>query len=336
MTPQQHRIPLTDSSRIGEARRIASHAANNAGLEAADAGRAAIIATELATNVIRHAVDGEMLVHVVDHPGAKGIELITIDHGPGIADVSRCMRDGYSTGGTNGHGLGAVRRLSTEMDIHSTPARGTVVYARVEAKNGTAAASQTPGWYGISVPAPGETECGDSWRMMRSDTYLSAVVADGLGHGPMAAKAAVEAIRVLEQKPFPLPESYLGMAHQALHSTRGAALACARVDLKTRTLLFAGVGNICASIVSAGAESSRPLTSYNGTAGLQLGKVHQFEYPLVEGDLLLMHSDGLTSRWKLADYPGLSYRVPALIAAILYRDFKRGRDDATVLVARFK
>jgi hypothetical protein len=49
-----------------------------------------------------------------------------------------------------------------------------------------------------------------------------------------------------------------------------------------------------------------------------------------------MHSDGLTSRWKLADYLGLSHRVPALIAAILYRDFKRGRDDTTVLVARLK
>jgi hypothetical protein len=67
-----------------------------------------------------------------------------------------------------------------------------------------------------------------------------------------------------------------------------------------------------------------------------VAKLQQFQYDLLEGDLLLMHSDGLTSRWKLADYPGLSHRVPALIAAVLYRDFKRGRDDATVLVARLK
>jgi serine phosphatase RsbU (regulator of sigma subunit) len=227
--------------------------------------------------------------------------------------------------------------MSAQMEIYSAPAHGTAVYSRVEAgERGPRPGDEAPPWCAISVPAPGETECGDGWMIMRSENYLSAVVADGLGHGPLAAKAANEAIRIFEKTPFSTPEIYLDAAHKGLHATRGAALACARVDLKNRTLLFAGVGNICASLVGRDTQMSRSLTSHNGTAGLQVGKLQQFEYQLLEGDLLLMHSDGLTSRWKLADYLGLSHRVPALIAAILYRDFKRGRDDTTVLVARLK
>ena len=336
MTPQQYVVPLSDSSRIGEARRIATRAAQRAGLDDSDAGRAAIVASELATNVVRHAIDGEMLIRELDYTLGKGVELITIDRGPGMADVARCTADGFSTGGSPGQGLGAVHRLSAQMDIYSEPTRGTVIYSRIEAgERGARPSAQPPTWCAISVPAPGETECGDSWRIMRSESHVSAVVADGLGHGPLAAKAANEAIRVFEQRPFLTPEVYLETAHQALHATRGAALACARVDLESRTLLFAGVGNICASLVGRDAQS-RSLTSHNGTAGLQVSKLQQFQYQVLEGDLLLMHSDGLTSRWKVADYPGLAYRVPALIAAILYRDFKRGRDDSTILVARLQ
>jgi anti-sigma regulatory factor (Ser/Thr protein kinase) len=334
--PQQFAIPLSDSTCIGEARRIAARAAQRAGLEDSDAGRVAIVATELATNVIRHAANGEMLICGLDDPVRKGVELIVIDRGPGMADVARCMADGYSSAGTRGQGLGAVHRLSTQMDVYSAPARGTAVYSRVEAGERGAPTDEPPPWCAISVPAPGETECGDSWRIMRSETHISAVVADGLGHGPLAAKAAHEAIRVFEQRPFSAPEIYLEVAHKALHATRGAALACARADLRSRTLQYAGVGNICASLVGRDAQSNRSLTSHNGTAGLQVSKLQQFQYQWLEGDLLLMHSDGLTTRWKLADYPGLSRRAPALIAAILYRDFKRGRDDTTVLVARLK
>ena len=337
MTPQQYAIPLSDSSRVGEARRVATRAAQRAGLNDSDAGRAAIVASELATNVIRHAANGEMLIRELDHSLGKGVELIAIDRGRGMADVARCRADGYSTAGSPGQGLGAVHRLSAQMDIYSTPERGTAVYSRVEAgERGARTGAETSPWCAVSVPAPGETECGDSWRIMRSETHMSAVVVDGLGHGPLAAQAANEAIRVFEQAPFSAPEIYLDHTHKALHATRGAALACARIDLQSRTLLYAGVGNICASLVGRDAQSTRSLTSHNGTAGLQVAKLQQFQYQTLEGDLLLMHSDGLTSRWKLADYPGLSHRVPALIAAILYRDFKRGRDDATVLVARLK
>ncbi len=63
-------------------------------------------------------------------------------------------------------------------------------------------------------------------------------------------------------------------------------------------------------------------------------KFQEFAYPFPKGATLVMHSDGLISRWTLDAYPGLAAHDPALVAGVLYRDFQRGRDDVTVLVAR--
>jgi anti-sigma regulatory factor (Ser/Thr protein kinase) len=302
-----------------------------------DCAKVSIVASELAANVIRHAHRGELLMRAPSDSAGKAVEIIAIDRGPGMADPGRCLEDGYSTAGSLGHGLGAIHRLSARMDIFTEPGRGTAIYSRVEAKTRAAnrnGADQARS--AICVPVAGETECGDKWRVAQSGTMISAVVADGLGHGPLAAKAADAAIAVFDQSPFQAPESYLAAAHEALHDTRGAALACARVDLQKKTLLYAGVGNIAASIVSHQTQVERALPSHNGIVGHQLSKARQFEFPVLADDLLVMHSDGLTSRWKLDGYPGLSRRMPALIAAVLYRDFKRGRDDATVVVVRLK
>ncbi len=335
--PEQHRIRLSDSSQAGEARRTATRAARRAGFDQTVCGSAAIVASELASNALRHAGGGEMLINTTNGSALKSIEMVAIDRGPGMADPARCMTDGYSTANSLGHGLGAIRRLSTMMDIYSAPARGTAVYARIEVQQGAVTAPvQEPSWWALSIPAPGETECGDGWHLAQTQALLSAAVADGLGHGPLAAKAANAAMAAFLRSPFASPERYLMSAHEEVRATRGAALACAQVDMKRRKLLFAGVGNISASLFSNSTQSEKALTSHNGTIGLQLTRVQQFEYSVLEDDLLLMHSDGLTSRWKLADYPGLSRRSPALIAAVLYRDFNRGRDDATILVVRLK
>ena len=268
-------------------------------------------------------------------PTHKAVDIIALDRGPGMSDLQRCLRDGYSTGGSLGQGLGAVRRLSTDFDIYSMPARGTAVYCRVAAENDVKAmAGHKPlEWAAISAPAPGETECGDGWRVAQSGSLAAVVIADGLGHGPLAAVAANEAMRVFDQEPFAAPCAYLETAHQSLHSTRGAALAIARVDLERRVLVYAGIGNISANLISGDAQD-RTLPSHNGIIGVQIRKTQEFELPLTDNQLLLMHSDGLQGRWNLADYPGLSRRNVALIAAVLYRDFKRGRDDTTVLAMR--
>jgi hypothetical protein len=114
-----------------------------------------------------------------------------------------------------------------------------------------------------------------------------------------------------------------------LRSTRGAAAAVAAVDLAGGTITYAGVGNISGMIL--GPQGGRSLVSHNGTLGHAARTFQEFAYPFAGHATLVMHTDGLLSRWALDAYPGLTRRDPALLAGILYRDFRRGRDDVTVL-----
>src|SRR5271163_2109481 len=330
---QQNMVPIVDRSSIGEARRISSRLAERARMQGDELGRVPLIVTELATNLLLHTSGGEIIVRMLPAEMGPGIEIIALDRGPGIADIKRCMKDGYSTSGTRGCGLGAVQRLSTEFDIYSTPPAGTVVVSRIwnkECKPGGMAYSA------ISVPAPGETECGDAWDLQLEDDKFAAIVVDGLGHGPFAARAAAEALSIFGDGRFDTPVDYFEAAHSSLNTTRGAAIALAQVDLNQRRLKYVGVGNISGIIVSGGEARSQSLISHNGIVGTAIRKLQHFDYLWQGGDLLIMHSDGLGGRWKLTDYSGLVRADPAVIAAVLYRDAKRGRDDATVLVSRLK
>jgi anti-sigma regulatory factor (Ser/Thr protein kinase) len=323
-------IPVTDPSSIGEARRVSSVLAARARLDPDYSGRVPLVVTELATNLVNHATGGEILVGVLAG-GYPGIEVISIDRGPGIADVPRCIADGYSSRGTRGCGLGAVRRMSTDFDIYSTQPGGTVVLSRIYSRPEESQAE--PEFAVISVTAPGEVECGDASSVVYKPAGWFAVVADGLGHGPLAAVAANRAIQVFNEGSFDTPSTYLDAAHLAMHSSRGAALAFARIDPGLGRLQYAGVGNIAGSLVAPSGKT-RSLLSHNGIVGVEVKRMQEFEHTWESGDLLVIHSDGLSNRWKLNDYPGLMRSHTATVAAILYRDSRRGRDDATVLVAR--
>ena len=96
-------------------------------------------------------------------------------------------------------------------------------------------------------------------------------------------------------------------------------------------IVQSGFGNIAGSLVSS--ERSRGLASQNGTVGVQIrSHVSAFSHVMPAPGVLLMHSEGITSRWSCEQYPGLLLRHPTVIAGVLSRDFLRGRDDATVLV----
>jgi len=327
---QDHAIEIQDRSSIGEARRISTRLAARCGLKSGEQGRVPLVVTELATNLVSHARRGEMLVRVLEE---GGIEVLAIDRGPGIADLARCLADGYSQGGTRGCGLGAVRRQSTEFDIYSAQPTGTAVLSRIllnprDRSNPESAA--------ICVAAPGETECGDAWAVRYREDRLAAVVIDGLGHGPLAAAAAEEALAVFSGDWFTTPADFLAAAHNALRTTRGAAVAIAHINFALRQLHYAGVGNIASRIVSPGTAKQQAPISHAGIVGGEVRKLQQFDYKWQENDLLVMHSDGLSERWKLSDYPGLATSDVAVIGGILYRDAKRGGDDATVLVIRLR
>jgi anti-sigma regulatory factor (Ser/Thr protein kinase) len=332
---QQISVGITDRSSIGEARRISSQMAERAGMQGVEGERVPLIVTELATNALLHARGGEILIRILPDELRQGLEIIALDRGPGIADIPHCMVDGNSGSGTRGCGLGAVRRLSTEFDIYSSLPIGTVVMSRVH-RTKPQDHKAKPSFSAISIPVAGEIECGDAWHLRQADGKLAVIVVDGLGHGPFAAAAAAEALDVFSNTWFETPAKYLEAAHSALNTGRGAAIAVAQVDLRARRLHYSGIGNIAGNIVGIDFGKVRPLLSLNGIVGSGTHKLQQFDYQWEDNDLLIMHSDGLGGRWKLGDYPGLPWADTGIIAGVLYRDSRRHRDDATVLVARLK
>lgn len=326
-------VPIEDESNVGAARRSAAALSTRAGLGETEHGAFAVIVTEAATNLARHAKEGLLALRVVGTPPDAGVELLALDRSPGIYDINRAMGDGYSTSGTAGHGLGAIRRMASEFDIYSSPDGGTALLARVWPPSRTRQRRATSYVDGVvCVPYAGEWTCGDAWSLIRTPNGVQAVVVDGLGHGAEAARAADEALRIVRECEGWSPARTIEAAHGPLRATRGAAIAVAEVVASEQVLYFAGVGNISGTIVSRG--KSRGLTSHNGTVGFALHKVQEFTYPWQDNACLVMHSDGITSRARADAYPGLAERHPAIVAGVIFRDFNRGRDDATVLVVR--
>lgn len=331
----QWRVEVSNDSDIGECRRVAKRLADGYRFDEVSAGRISIIATELATNIVRHAGQGEVLIQVLDDGVTPELELLAIDRGPGMQDMDACMRDGYSSGGTAGCGLGAVSRLSSTFDAFSVAGQGTVVMSKTERKLNLAGQKSAPRssleFGAISIAIAGEVECGDTWRVADDGSLVSLLVADGLGHGALAAAASRAAAAAFTVNPFENPSVSMQNIHRALPGTRGAAAACALLRIAELRVDYAGVGNISGAVVTR--DHSRGMVSHNGTLGLQLLRTQQFEYEWPLGSRVVMHSDGLSARWSLAAYPGLHLRHSAVIAAVLYRDFVRRRDDATVVVA---
>jgi anti-sigma regulatory factor (Ser/Thr protein kinase) len=330
--PASTAVPLDDRSRIGEARRVASSLAAHAGLNEATRSDVGIVATELATNVLRHAGRGTLLVRQLEGAGG-GIELLCVDGGPGMRDPGACMADGYSTAGSMGTGLGAIRRLAHGLDLYTLPSRGTVVVSRFWARRDPAVARAAGMLAGLAVAMPGEVESGDAWAARSGPAGTTVVLADGLGHGPLAAAAAGTAVEIFRNHASAAPGDLVTLMHAGMRSTRGAAVAVAASGPTAADgIRYAGVGNV--STVLARTQDSRSLMSHNGTVGLQARKIQELGYPWPEEAVLVMHSDGLQSHWRLEQYPGLAQRDAALIAAVLYRDFTRGRDDVSVVVQR--
>ena len=330
----QHCIAVSDLSQVGEARRAVELEAKLADFDATQRARAAIVATEIATNIARHTRGGEVVYGMVEAPGGPAMEILGIDRGPGMADPDRCLGDGYSTRSTPGNGLGAIRRQSEEFDLHSSVERGSVVLARMHAGKPDRGAALPPLRFGgVCIAYPGEPVCGDAWRIRWNEDGYALMVVDGLGHGLLANEAAEAAAETFEASPFLPPVEMVERIHQRLHNTRGATAAIARFDSGRERLSYSGIGNISGRLLSdAGA---RGLISVNGTAGGSVSRIQQFEYEHPAGATLVMHSDGLQSRWDPDADPGLARRHPAILAGALYRDHQRGRDDVSVVAVQW-
>ncbi|MFC8664352.1 SpoIIE family protein phosphatase [Streptomyces sp. NPDC057199] len=352
--PRVWDVPVHDSTRVRDARVAAEGAAALAGLDGNRTAAAALVATELATNLLKHAKGGQLLIETVPPPvlpagqaAASVVQIAAIDHGPGMADVPAALRDGFSTASTLGAGLGACRRIADDFDLHSAPGRGTVALARIgTAHSGNAArgrshaippapATATVRAGGVNIPFAGGEFSGDAWAWVRSGHRTTLMLADGLGHGPDAARASSAAVEALRRSGHLPPAEVLRYLDAELRPTRGAAVAVAQLDTETGQLTFSGIGNIGARLRTG--EGWRPLLSRPGIVGAHRPTTIP-EHRATWGAecLLVLHSDGLPSRWTPPADACLASFDPAVIASVTVRDASSSarpvRDDTAVAV----
>jgi anti-sigma regulatory factor (Ser/Thr protein kinase) len=322
-------LQVTDQSHVGETRRAAVALAEQCGMDEGGRGRVAIVATEMATNLLKHAGSGEIVVQRVADCGGDCLELLALDSGPGIADPARALQDGYTTAGSPGTGLGAIRRQSDHFALWSHPGIGTAIMSRVVFGRGTEAAASLGV---VMAPYPGETAIGDGWAVHAGKVGPRLLVVDGSGHGPQAAKAASAALQAFERHRERDGAALVQIIHDALRPTRGAAIAVAEIDTVQKLVRFVGIGNITGALTDRGA--CHRMVSLNGIAGHVAARIREFTYPFSSVPTLVLHSDGLSAKWNLDAYPGLMAAHPSLIAGVLFRLFRRERDDACVVALR--
>lgn len=329
------RHPVSVEEDVGALRRAVSEVASRSGKAAV--GDVALVATELATNLLRHTTSGG---YVLYRETPAGIELLAVDRGPGMArsDVATTgathgsqRRSGGAPGpaaGGLGVGLAGVKRHSTTFDLYSTKPEGTVILTHLGAASQE---SEWCRWGAVNVPFGGDGDSGDGWGVSVDGT-LAAVVVDGLGHGAAAADAARAALSVFGRSGADDPVAFIAAAHEEMRRTRGGVLGACAIRPDLDQLSYAGVGNIASRLLEG--AGSQSLVNRDGSVGTHLGvpTTKARHYHWGPGATLVMATDGLRSGWDPRSYPGLLRHHPAVVAAVLERDFGRGTDDAAVLV----
>ncbi|GAA4018289.1 SpoIIE family protein phosphatase [Allokutzneria multivorans] len=324
MSERRLDMRVHEPSHVGRARALAVEAAKRAGLSEDAVGQVALAASELASNLVKHAVDGMLLARHA--PGR--LDLVTVDRGPGMRDPKRCLADGFSTAGSMGTGMGAIRRSADFFDLYSLRGKGAAVLAR------WLEGGAEPGAAGLVLPAPGESACGDGWRVVDDGRRVTAVLVDGSGHGEAAEAAAASALRVVDESPFVRPLDVLELMRERIAQTRGAAAAVVRIDREAEMLHFAGVGNIVVKVHEPGAEHGVQLVSSPGIVGHRSQRHRPVETvrEWTAETMVIMNTDGISQRWSLADWPGVRAADPLLLSALILWQANRLRDDAGVLV----
>lgn len=307
--------------------------AAEAGFPAKRLGEIDIVIAEIASNLIKHGKEGELLVALQQEP--ECLEIIGLDNGPGMHDPLRMIEDGISTTGTLGQGLGAIKRLSDTFELYSIRNWGTILLSRIYKRKPTVAKRITgPVFRSVVVAKTGEEACGDGCLVLRRDSWIKIFLGDGLGHGAEANKAVNAAMEVFKNSNEKSPAELIREIHQEVKKTRGLVASVAVLDLLNKTGRICGVGNVSGKSFSA--ANTRNHICYNGIIGLNIpGSMKDQELAAEEvNQYLILCSDGIRSRWDASKYPGIFKYDLSILAASIYKDFSRKTDDMSILVGK--
>ncbi|MEV0675478.1 ATP-binding SpoIIE family protein phosphatase [Actinosynnema sp. NPDC050436] len=322
-------VRVEESAQVGRARRVATALAERLAFGDARVAEIGLAVTELGTNLHKHTSGGHLVVRALRADDRAAVEVVAVDRGPGIPDMARAMLDGESTTGTLGIGLGVVARSADLLDVSTRRDRGTVLAARFHRRErGVPDFRAESSSAGLTRPIADEEVCGDAYAVRRVGDRLWVMMCDGSGHGPLAASASREAVRIFCDDEPSAPEAVVAKLHAGLRGTRGGAVAVAVLDPARNRIRYSGLGNIAGAVLSDGRK--RTMVSVPGIAGYQARTIHAFDHELPPGAVVVLHSDGLTERWGPEDVAGIS--SPLLLAATLVRDAGVRKDDASALV----
>jgi anti-sigma regulatory factor (Ser/Thr protein kinase) len=321
---------------MGDVRQAADSAAQFAttlGFTAEHCSEIHLVVIELAANLLRHAAHGVIRIGSITAGDRSGIEIESEDEGPGIADVEQALTDGFSTAKGLGLGLGTINRLMDDLEITSGPVAGVRIVCRRWVRPNSPSSHGRELVVGVATRAcQREPANGDAFIIRHWDRHALVGVIDGLGHGPLARRAAQVARQYIDRH-FDQPlESIFRGADRACRATRGVVMALAHFDLRRHKFTVASIGNI--EVRHIGGDERFNLIVRRGVVGLNAPNPHCTEHPWTDSSLLVMHSDGIHSRWDWRHFQEVAADTPDVIARRLLNDFGNPADDSTALVTR--
>jgi hypothetical protein len=292
-----------------------------------------LVASELATNLIKHA-GGRGVIQVWQQPGGV-LDLVSFDYGPGMENPRLARRDGFSTAGTLGKGLGSMERLSDAFGLYSRCARaakadrwhGTTVWCRFARE--TPAGASRLGLFVRSLAY--DRHNGDHIYVHWTTERLRLVHLDGLGHGAEADKATAHLAPQVEEA-ADLDVLMRELDRRLASGSRGAVAIACELAPATGTLRMLGVGDMAAHVCQGG-----EIQHFSFAPGV-LGREHKTpratDVLLPRGALLVSTSDGIRRGWDETTFPGLCQQHPQLVAYVLGNAMARLTDDQSVCALR--
>jgi anti-sigma regulatory factor (Ser/Thr protein kinase) len=340
--------------------------ARGMGFEESEANAIGTVVSELATNVLKYATSGVVLLEEFQEGSRAGLQVTVTDRGPGIENIDEALQDHFSSSGTLGLGLPGVRRMVDDFDLTSKPGVGTKVIvrkwrgsrhasspfraataasansdafaergttrgeARFPGKDDTAARLEVAF---VNRPCRGELVSGDAVAITEADGGVLIGVVDGLGHGREANVAAKAAVRLIRERGTLQLEQLMIQVNERLARTVGAAVSLCWIDLGSGAFRYAAVGN---TVLRLEGDTSRRIAATAGTVGTRLQRVRVETATLQEGEVLLIHSDGISERATFKDYPQLRFHGAAVIADRVVSRYGKRHDDAAVVACRWE
>lgn len=327
-------MAISSPAEVIAIRRISKELAKEIGFEESVQEEIVLVVSELASNIIKYAHRGVVSLTPILVDERHGLMIEAMDRGSGFCEKT-ALKDGFSSSGTLGCGLGAVNRMMDEFDIHTNEDNrtGTRIVCKRWLRSKLTVVGKCPFDIGIvSRPKHGEAFNGDSFVIKHGNGQSLVGVIDGVGHGPLAHQAAQAARQYIEShSDLPFLDIFRGV-DRACRSSRGVVMALASIDWTSMKLRFGSVGNI--EVKVNGAHEKFKFIVRRGIIGKSAPNPVITENDWRSNYILALHSDGLSTHWSWNDFSHHFDRPAQFLAEHMHRALEKDTDDTTLIIVK--